>query len=111
MQSDASFTGKGRACPSLPYNMGASALVGVLAWRRSSRGAPRGCSALSATFSCVTLSPSDAQAGAMPRDRALVWAANDGALEKVRTLIEDRANIDESDEVIDGAGTSVTAVV
>ena len=84
-------------------------MVGVLACRSSSRGAPRACSALMATFPCVTLSPSGAQAAAMPMDGALVSAAENGALEEVRRLIKDRANVDEKDEVRDGAGTSVAA--
>ena len=111
MQSDASVAGKGQAGPSLPYNMGGSALVGVLACRSSSRRAPRACSALSATFPSVTLSPSGAQAAAMPTDGALVKAADNGRLEEVRRLINDRANIDERDEVGDGAGANVTAGV
>ena len=84
---------------------------GVLACRGSSRGAPRGCSALSATFPCVTLSPSGAQVGAMPTDGELVKAADNGKLEEVRTLLEARAHIDEIDEVSDGAGANVTAGV
>ena len=83
--------------------MGGSALVGVLECRGSSRRAPRGCSALSATFPCVTLSPSGAQAGAMPTSGELVKAATNGALEEVQTLIENRAHIDEKDSV-SGAG-------
>ena len=77
--------------------MGGSVLVGVLECRGSSRRAPRGCSALSATFPCVT--SSGAQAGAMPTSGELVEAATNGALEEVQTLIENRANIDEKNEV------------
>ena len=84
-------------------------MVGVLAWRSSPRGPPRACSALIATFPCVTLSPSGAQAAAMPTDGALVQAAWHGALEEVQTLIEDRANINEKSSVSDGVGTSVAA--
>jgi len=90
---------------------GGSVLGGVLACRSSSRAAPRACSALSATFPCVTLSPAGAQAGAMLTDGELVKAAGCGELEKVRKLLEDRAYIEESDEVSDGAGTKVTAGV
>ena len=86
-------------------------MVGVLAWRSSSRGAPRACSALSATFPCVTLSPAGAQAGAMPKDGELVGAATKGALEKVRMLLNARAKIEEKDKVSDGTGTSVAAGV
>ena len=82
---------------------GGSVLGGVLAWRSSSRGAPRACSALRATSPCVTLTPSGAQAGEMLK------AAQGGALEEVRTLIQDRADIDEESWVSDGAGTSVAA--
>ena len=64
-------------------------LVGLLACRSTSRGAPRASSALSATVPCVTLSPSGAQAGAMPTDGALTSAAIRGALEQARTLLED----------------------
>ena len=80
---------------------GGSVLGGVLAWRSSSRGAPRACSALRATSPCVTLPPSGAQAGEMLK------AAWDGALEEVQTLIKDGANINEKNSVSDGAGTSV----
>ena len=79
-------------------------MVGVRAVRSSSRRAPRDCSALSATFPCVTLSPSGAQAGAMPGDGELVRAATNGKLEEVRRLIKDRANIEERDKVSGGAG-------
>ena len=84
--------------------MGGFALVGVLECRGSSRRAPRGCSALSATFPCVTLTPSGAQTGAMPTSGELLKAATNGALEEVQMLIENRANIDEKDKVRDGAG-------
>ena len=94
-----------------PWDRGGSALVGVLACRSSSRGAPRGCSALSATFPCVTLSPAGVQAGAMPTDGQLVKAADNGRLEEVRRLINDRASIDERDEVSGGTGTSVAVGV
>ena len=89
--------------------MGGSALVRVLECRGSSRGAPRACSARIATFPCVTLSSSGAQAGAMPKDGELVGAAYIGQLEEVQRLLEDRANIDEKDWVRDGAGTSIAA--
>jgi hypothetical protein len=65
--------------------------------------------ALRATFRCVTLSPSGAQAGVMPTDGALVRAAKRGALEEVLKLIDARANIEEKSPVRDGAGTSVAA--
>ena len=88
-----------------PLQYGRFCLVGVLAWRSSSRGAPRACSVLSATFPCVTLSSSGAQAGAMPTDGELVGAATDGQLKKVQTLLKAGANnIEEKDEVSDGAG-------
>ena len=90
--------------------MGGSALVGVLACRGSSRGAPRACSALRATFPCVTLSPSGAQAGEMPTDGELVKAADNGKLEEVRRLIKDPANIEEKDSVSDGAGRALQRV-
>ena len=90
---------------------GGSVLGGVLAWRSSSRGAPRACSALSATSPCVTLPPSGAQAGEMPTKGDLSRAVNKRALEEVRTLIQDRADIDEESWVSDGAGTSVAAGV
>ena len=81
----------------------------VLACRSTSRGAPRASSALSATFPFLTLSFSGAQAGAMPTDGELVGAASFGQLEKVRTLLEVRANVDEKSKVSDGTGTSVAA--
>ena len=86
-------------------------MVGVLAGRGSSSGAPRACSALRTTFPCVTLSPAGTQAGAMPTDGELVRAAGGGALEKVRKLLKDGAKIEEKDWVSDGAGTSVAAGV
>jgi hypothetical protein len=55
------------------------------------------------------LSPSGAQAGEMPTERALRSAALNGRVEEVRQLIEARANIEDPDAVSDGAGTSVTA--
>ena len=75
------------------------------------RRAPRGCSALSATFPCVTLSPSGAQAAVMPTDGELVGAATNGALKEVQRLLEHRANVEERGEVSGGAGTSVAALV
>ena len=45
----------------------------------------------------------------MPRDGELVNAAAVGQLEKVRRLLEVRANIDEKGKVSDGTGTSVPA--
>ena len=64
---------------------------------------------LSATVPCVTLSSAGAQAGGMPTDGALNSAALRGALEEVRTLLEDGASIEEEDKVSDGTGTSVAA--
>ena len=57
----------------------------------------------------MTLSPSEAQAGEMPRDGQLRSAARDDKLEDVRTLIRDGANINAKDEVSGGVGTSVAA--
>ena len=89
--------------------MGGTALVGSLACRGLSRGAPRACSALSATVPCVTLSPSGAQAGEMPTDLELFKAARNGKAEEVQRLIENRAKIEDPDSVSDGAGTSFAA--
>jgi hypothetical protein len=47
----------------------------------------------------------------MPTDGQLVKAADNGRLEEVRRLINDRASIDERDEVSGGTGTSVAALV
>jgi hypothetical protein len=82
-------------------------LVGLLASSSSSKGA---CSALGATFPCVTLSPSGAQAGEMPTYLELFTAARGGNIEEVQRLIEAGANIEEKNEVSDGAATSVAAV-
>ena len=60
-------------------------------------------------FPFLTLSSFGAQAGAMPTDGELVGAATFGQLEKVRTLLEVRANVDEKSKVSDGTGTSVAA--
>ena len=95
--------GKGRFC--LGW------LVGLLACRSTSRGVPRASSALSATFPCVTLSPSGAQAGEMPTDRKLFTAALNGKLAEVWKLLQAHANIDEKDQVSDGTGKSVAAGV
>jgi hypothetical protein len=43
----------------------------------------------------------------MPTSGELLGAASNGALEEVRTLIKDGANINEKNSVSDGAGTSV----
>jgi hypothetical protein len=39
----------------------------------------------------------------------LFFAAQAGRVEKARTLLSARANVEDKDEVIDGAGTSVAA--
>ena len=83
----------------------------MLACRSTSKGRHRASSALSATVPCVTLSPSGAQAGAMPTAGALVAAATLGKLEEVQTLIEARAHVEEKNSVGDGRGTSVAAGV
>ena len=45
----------------------------------------------------------------MPRAGLLLSAAIDGEVKEVRALFNARANIEEQDEVSDGAGTSVAA--
>ena len=45
----------------------------------------------------------------MPTGGELLRAADNGQLEKVRALLDARANVDEKDKVSDGTGTSVAA--
>ena len=88
--------------------MGGAALFGSLACCGSSIGTPRACSALSATVPCVTLSPSDAQAGEMS-DTRLYAAAFYGKVAEVQQLIEVCASIEDPGPVSDRAGTSFAA--
>ena len=59
----------------------------------------------------MTLSPSGAQAGEMPKDGELLEAAAKEQLAEVRRLIKNHANIEEQNHVSDGAGTSIAAGV